>query len=182
MGRSGPKTRGRTSNTYGMTNLLLNMTRNTHDWNRRVRPLPLHLRHLQSIRRKWGLRQMLEHQWSMFSDCSIGEMIALDSQPFSIMDDDGFVHLLKVLEPHYTPPSRKYMTEMVVPRIMEGMTAVVRHKIAGIEYYSFTTDIWSMSVSNACLLSLTAHWISPFERMTVVLHAQPIHAWVSLRV
>ena len=103
-------------------------------------------------------------------------MIALDFQPFFIVDDDGFVHLLKVLEPRYTSPSRKYMTETVVPRIMEGMTAAVRHKVAGVEYYSFTTDIWSTSVSNDCLLSLTAHWISPsFERMTAVLHAQPIH-------
>ena len=101
-------------------------------------------------------------------------MTIKEQAEFSIMDGNGFVHLLKVLEPHYTPPSRKYMAETVVPRIMEGMTTVVRHK-TGIEYYSFTTDIWSMSVSNDCLLSLTAHWISPFERMTAVLHAQPIH-------
>ena len=98
------------------------------------------------------------------------------SEPFSIVDDNGFIRLLKVLEPRYTPPSRKYMTETVVPKILEGITAAVKHKIAGVEYYSFTTDIWSTSVSNDCLLSLTAHWLSPsFERMTAILHAQPIH-------
>ena len=26
----------------------------------------------------------------------IGEMVALDTQPFSIMEDDGFTHLVKI--------------------------------------------------------------------------------------
>ena len=33
----------------------------------------------------------------------IGEMIALDSQPFSVVEDKGFRQLIKELEPHLSP-------------------------------------------------------------------------------
>jgi len=36
---------------------------------------------------------------------------------------------------------------------------------------SFTTDIWSCSVNDASLLSLTAHWIdNSFEKQSTILH------------
>ena len=35
----------------------------------------------------------------------IAEMMALDCQPFSIVQDDGFTRLLKTLEPRYSIPS-----------------------------------------------------------------------------
>ena len=47
----------------------------------------------------------------------IGEMIAIDTQPFSIVENEGFTNLLKALEPRYSLPSRRYMTETVLPRI-----------------------------------------------------------------
>ena len=35
-------------------------------------------------------------------------MIALDSQPFSIVEDRGFTRLVRELEPRCSLPSRKY--------------------------------------------------------------------------
>ena len=59
----------------------------------------------------------------------IGEMIALDYPPFSIVDDVGFNCLLQVLEPQYTIPSRKYFTETVPPNIYERLRQKVKIKI-----------------------------------------------------
>jgi hypothetical protein len=39
---------------------------------------------------------------------AIMEMIALDIQPFSLVEDAGFVRLLKLLQPKYTIPSRTH--------------------------------------------------------------------------
>ena len=46
---------------------------------------------------------------------TVGEMIALDNQPFSIVDDLGFKNLVRVLEPRYNLPSYPYFAEVVIP-------------------------------------------------------------------
>ena len=103
----------------------------------------------------------------------IGEMIAIDSQPFSIVEDDGFVQLLNILEPRYSVPSRRYITETILPRIKESVESNVRAELADVKWFSFTTDIWSTEVSDDSLLSLTAHWLTDsFTRKSAVLHAQ----------
>ena len=105
----------------------------------------------------------------------IGEMIALDCHPFSIVEDEGFTRLLLELEPRYTLPSRRYFTENVVTKIYENLKKEVSQAVSGVEYFSFTTDIWSTCVSNESLLSLTAHWITDtFKRTTVMLNASRV--------
>ena len=47
----------------------------------------------------------------------IAEMMALDSQPFSIVEDAGFLRLLANVCPRYVMPSRKYFSEKNIPRI-----------------------------------------------------------------
>ena len=70
-------------------------------------------------------------------------MIALDSQPFSIVEDRGFLRLLAHVSPRYIMPSRKYFSDKVVPK----MYATLRDKTCqylhsdGRFPISFTTDI-----------------------------------------
>ena len=101
------------------------------------------------------------------------EMIALDCQPFSIVDNIGFMQLLKALEPRYLLPSRRYVTETILLKLKDEITAKLKVELAGVEYFSFTIDIWSTDVSNDSLLSLTAHWLTDlFVMRSAVLHAQ----------
>ena len=103
----------------------------------------------------------------------IGEMIAIDCQPLSIVSDREFVHLLKTLEPRYQIPSRKYITDMVIPDIESDVRARVKEDMKDVRCFSFTSDIWSTEVSNDSLLSLSAHWLTQsFERRYAMLHAQ----------
>ena len=39
------------------------------------------------------------------------EMIALDGQPISVVEDPGFINLVKTLEPRHKISSRKYLTD-----------------------------------------------------------------------
>lgn len=106
----------------------------------------------------------------------IGEMIAIDCQPFSVVEDVGFTRLLTQLEARYSLPSQRYITEVILPRIHQGVTTEMKKELAGVLWFSFTTDIWSTEVSNDSLLSLTAHWLTDsFERKSAVLHAQPMY-------
>ncbi|XP_011409510.1 PREDICTED: zinc finger BED domain-containing protein 4-like, partial [Amphimedon queenslandica] len=103
----------------------------------------------------------------------IGEMIALDFQPFPVVSDEGFKSLLHTLEPRYTLPSRRYFTDTVLTRIHQGIVSKLKQEIASAPSFSFTTDIWSTEVSDDSMISLTAHWINDcFVKKEAVLHVQ----------
>ena len=45
------------------------------------------------------------------------EMIALDDQPFSIVEDRGFRRLIEHIEPRYSMPSRRYFSDVSLPAL-----------------------------------------------------------------
>ena len=47
----------------------------------------------------------------------ISEMMALDCQPFSIVEDQGFVSLLNHPQPCYKIPSHKYISATLIPEL-----------------------------------------------------------------
>ena len=102
-------------------------------------------------------------------------MIALDSQPFSMVDDPGLTRLVRELEPQYSLPSTKYVTEKILPQIHSKVKAAVKKQLAGVRFFSFTTDAWSSDDGGASLLSLTAHWLTDtFARKSAVLQVMPL--------
>ena len=46
--------------------------------------------------------------------CAIGMMVAVDLKPYTIVENEGFKELLRILEPQYLIISRKELTETVV--------------------------------------------------------------------
>ena len=74
----------------------------------------------------------------------IAEMMALDSQPFSIVEDAGFLRLLANVYPKYVMPSRKYFSEKIIPAIFSNINMMLHEEIHsyGDKFpVSFTTDI-----------------------------------------
>ena len=47
-------------------------------------------------------------------------MIAVNCQPYSVVEDVVFKQVLRTLEPRYQCPSRKYYTEAIIPKIYRG--------------------------------------------------------------
>ena len=47
------------------------------------------------------------------------KMIAVNKVAFSIVEHDGFNHLLKLLDLWYKPPSSKYFSEILIPEMHE---------------------------------------------------------------
>ena len=105
----------------------------------------------------------------------IAEMIALDCQPYSLVNDVGFKALVRALEPKYLIPSRRYFCETVIPEMVCTMESRIKSKLEGMQYVSFTTDIWSSDVNSDSLLSLTAHWIDDsFNPLSAVLQVESL--------
>jgi len=133
-----------------------------------LRQLTLHGESMDKVK-QWDIndtRAALVHK-------KLGEMIALDCQPLTIVEDIGFNSFVKELEPRYVIPSRKYFSENVIPKICEGMKTELMKKVHApdVMAYSFTTDAWSTHSAGESLLSLTVHWVqSNFVRASAVLH------------
>ena len=68
-------------------------------------------------------------------------MVALDNQPFKIVEDSGFKALLMALEPRYDLPSRRYKAETVIPTIKKEIMVKVKAELAQATYLSYATDI-----------------------------------------
>lgn len=99
-------------------------------------------------------------------------MIAIDNQPFSIVNDIGFKHLMQKAQPQYQMPSRNYFSDYVIPDIYLKVKNKISLQIDMAEAISVTLDIWT-SVSNSSFISFTAHWITTeFERNSAALNVK----------
>ena len=74
---------------------------------------------------------------------AIGEMIALDNQPFSIVEDIGFARLMKLVKPCYQLPSRNFFTTNIIPDMHTKVLSKIEGQIKEACNMSFTTDIWT---------------------------------------
>ena len=59
----------------------------------------------------------------------IGEMMALDNQPFLMVEDLGFHRLTRHLAPSYPLPSRFHFSEKVVPNLYERAKKAIVDKL-----------------------------------------------------
>jgi hypothetical protein len=104
---------------------------------------------------------------------AIGQMIAVDLQPYQLVENDGFQQLLKLLEPRYKVPSRKYFSEKVLPELFEQMKVKVMNLMNGCSGISFTVDLWTTQHSTQSYISLTAHWLTiKYHLKNAVLHCE----------
>src|ERR1700755_696080 len=100
----------------------------------------------------------------------IGDMKAVDIQPYSFTSDIGFQRLIAKLCPNYRIPSRKYFIDKIILDIFMKVKAKIQTSLNEISSLSLTTDIWTASTNNAPFLSVIGHWLSDeFEQCRAVL-------------
>ncbi|KAB0380508.1 hypothetical protein FD755_008292 [Muntiacus reevesi] len=91
----------------------------------------------------------------------IAEMIALDLQPYSLVDNVGFNRLLAYLKPQYSLPPPAYFSRRAIPGMYEDVKHVIMAHLQEAEsgVVHFTSGIW-MSSQTREYLTLTAHWVT----------------------
>lgn len=101
-------------------------------------------------------------------------MIALDNEPFSIVEKVGFKRLLEQALPRYELPSRTYISQKIVPDIYNRIHDKIKTNISKAIAVSVTSDIWTCLHNSSSFLSFTAHWLSPeFQLQHGVLAMKP---------
>lgn len=106
---------------------------------------------------------------------TIAEFMALDVQPFSVVDNVGFRRIIAKAEPRYQIPSGKYFSSTLIPQMHTTIKNKIREMVSCQPSVSFTSDAWSDPSIGVALLSLTAHWITDdFHRKQVILAASTL--------
>ncbi|XP_036905055.1 zinc finger BED domain-containing protein 4 [Sturnira hondurensis] len=91
----------------------------------------------------------------------IAEMIALDLQPYSLVDNVGFNRLLAYLKPQYSLPPPSYFSRTAIPGMYDNVKQIILSHLKEAEsgVVHFTSGIW-MSNQTREYLTLTAHWVT----------------------
>nr|XP_033938439.1 uncharacterized protein LOC117446386 [Pseudochaenichthys georgianus] len=102
--------------------------------------------------------------------------MALDDQPFSLVEDKGFSRLVNHLEPRFIIPSRRHFSDECLPAKYNEIATLLHTLIYNdIRDISFTTDIWTSDVSPVSMLGLTAQWLDKdYKLYRAVLHSQEL--------
>lgn len=87
------------------------------------------------------------------------EMIALDLQPLSIVENKGFKRLMKFIDPRYELPSRRSITRRLIPERCTTERERVKAELAMVEDVSLTTDIWTSSATQG-FITVTIHYLN----------------------
>ncbi|KAJ0002708.1 hypothetical protein NQD34_007857 [Periophthalmus magnuspinnatus] len=88
-------------------------------------------------------------------DAGVVNMIK-DSRPFSIMEDEGFVELMKIVDPNYILPNRKALKEMIEKKYNEAKEKS-KEQLQKASALSLTSDMWT-SINMEAYLAVTCHF------------------------
>lgn len=116
----------------------------------------------------------INHRRAALITRRITEMIALDLQPFSMVEDVGFLRLIHTVAPQYVMPSRKYFSDTKIPELYSEVRETLQQVISEQSSLVFTVDIWTCQYTIQSYLGLTCHWLTnDFQRKMAVLLCQP---------
>ncbi len=106
---------------------------------------------------------------------AIGVFIGADMRPYSVVQNEGFKHMLKVLEPRYDIPSRTHFSEKIVPDLYEQEKKKVVDELSRASSVALTTDGWT-SRGTESYVTITAHFITAdWEMRSPVLQTRPLY-------
>lgn len=95
-------------------------------------------------------------------DEALIKMIAVDFQPFSIVEDRGFRTYTQALDPTYVLPSRSTISKRMLPNLYEKVRAELKEKIKTVPAVCLTTDCWT-SHTTTSYMSVTCHYIHEYK-------------------
>ncbi|KAK0133979.1 Zinc finger BED domain-containing protein 1 [Merluccius polli] len=89
---------------------------------------------------------------------AIAFFICKDIQPYSVTENEGFIHLLHVLDPRYQIPNRKLFSEKQIPARYEKVRREIAESLSKAERVALTMDGWT-SCATASYVTATVHYI-----------------------
>ena len=73
---------------------------------------------------------------------AIADFISKDMRPVSVVDGEGYLNLMHVVEPRYTMPCRKTVRSLIDQKYHE-LKERIGNRVAQQSVLSLTTDMWT---------------------------------------
>jgi hypothetical protein len=89
---------------------------------------------------------------------SILFMICKDMQPFRLVENEGFRHLMKTTSPLYKLPGRDFFSRKLDAKY-DLVSIKIKEKLVSIQDVTITTDVWSDIMQARSFLGVTIHFI-----------------------
>ncbi|XP_041862941.1 E3 SUMO-protein ligase ZBED1-like [Melanotaenia boesemani] len=89
---------------------------------------------------------------------AIAVFICKDLRPFSVVENDGFQSLVKLLEPRYVLPTRKHLSEVAISKLYEEVKNGVATSLKLATRVALTCDSWTSRATDS-YLTITCHYI-----------------------
>ena len=89
----------------------------------------------------------------------LAQMICLDLQPISIVEDQGFKDFVGCLQPSYNIPDRRVLRNNVIPELFQTQKSYLQQKLNEIKSFVITLDHWTSTAQDA-YMAVTAHFLS----------------------
>ncbi|CAG9782307.1 unnamed protein product [Diatraea saccharalis] len=90
-------------------------------------------------------------------------MIAREYHPLKLVEDVEFKKFVGMLCPGYTLPTRKTLSESLLPKLYEKVLEATKKKIEKAEAVCLATDGWT-SINNDSFIAVMAHFLSDQQR------------------
>lgn len=101
-------------------------------------------------------------------DEDLAIMIACDFQPFSIVEDRGIRDYSHSLNPQYVIPSRKTISEKIIPRLYEREQTALQERVNQASSVCLSTDCCT-SRTTTSFKSVTCHFMEDFKMVSCLL-------------
>ena len=100
---------------------------------------------------------------------SIARFMVKNLRPYSVVENEGFRHLVKVLEPRYTMPSRSHFSESVIPKLYEEAKKNLLEKLKDTVFVALTTDGWTSRATESYVTITGCHVNNEWQLESYVL-------------
>ena len=84
--------------------------------------------------------------------------ICKDIQPYSVTGNEGFKHLLEVLEPRYSIPDRKVFSDRKIPGLYDKVRQGVVESMSRAQRVAITVDGWTSCATDS-YITVTGHYV-----------------------
>ncbi|CAB3246549.1 unnamed protein product [Arctia plantaginis] len=101
-------------------------------------------------------------------DKALIRMVCIDFQPLQVVENKGFQDYTLALNPNYELPSRKILSEKLIPEQYSMAKKATQEMLKATDYIALTTDLWT-SDSSRSYMTLTIHFINKdkFKSLTL---------------
>lgn len=96
---------------------------------------------------------------SKLIDMQLLKMICKEYHPFSIVEDKEFIKFVSLLCPGYSLPSRKTLSQSLLPQAFETLSQKVKQELKETAAIALTTDGWT-SFNSQSFFAFTAHYLN----------------------